>query len=166
MLPARSHQLPIPTESTFVKLSRSAFLKLCATGVVGLAADAELNPGAMLFAASEPAAAAAGVGASFEWARASAVLFQPHVGTVFHARDAAGSAATLHLTRITTRASGPAMEQFSLVFRVAAAGGIVPQGICTFRHDTLGEFDLYLSAIGTSRERACEACFTRYLERT
>jgi len=153
-----------PTETTFVKLSRSAFLKLCATGVAGIVAGADLNPGAIVFAATEVPVPTGDAGARFEWARASAGMFQPHVGAVFHARDAAGSTSALRLERITTRAADGAIEQFSLVFR--SSGGTVPEGICTLHHRTLGELELFLSAIGASRDGACEACFTRYLART
>lgn len=74
--------------------------------------------------------------------------FAPHVGSEFQL-PAAGMACRLVDVGAATSSSGPAGDfvSFSLLF-TAAAGSPVESSVHTLRHDSLGEFDLFLSPVG------------------
>jgi hypothetical protein len=149
-----------------VRVSRGDFLKVCATALVGArAAVRDAVGGGVVHAAAEIMTAPAAPARPFDWTHASAALFQPHVDSVFTARDASGRRERLRLVQVVRHAASPGLEQFSLVFQAPADGAC--HGICTLHHAGLGEFDLFIAPVGASRDRRTyEACFGRYLQRT
>jgi len=147
-----------------VNVSRGDFLKLCATALVGLSADLPSSlGGGVLHAAAARDVTPVDHGARFEWARASASLFEPHVDSIFDAHDENGGVERLRLSRVVRRPA-PGLEQFSLLFDGTAGRAV--HGIVTLRHATLGEFAVYVAPVGAAGDRGtCEACFSRYLGR-
>lgn len=73
--------------------------------------------------------------------------FEPHVGTAFQVRGAAGEAADLELTEASATGQDPRFEQFSLLFSGPAAA-FLPQGTYEFSHPALGSFALFIVPIG------------------
>jgi len=110
------------------------------------------------------AALQAGAG-RFDWTRASAGLFRPHVNTSFSTLSEDGSPTTLVLDRVDEHPCRPGIEQFSLVFHGPAAA--VGYGIYTVRHAALGEFDIFLAPVRARGDRASyEACVSRHVGRS
>jgi hypothetical protein len=153
-----------------VKISRAGFLKVCAAAVVGAGAHAQSLVGDVILqpaAGGQPTAGAAlpaAVG-TFDWTRASAALFRPHVTTSFSTRSEDGSPTTLVLDRVDERPCRPDIEQFALIFNGPAAA--VAYGVYTVRHAALGEFDIFLSPVRASGDRTSyEACVSRHIGRS
>ena len=148
-------------------VSRGDFLKLCAAALVGVSADVRTpwDTAVVHAAAGMTAAPSAAAPAPFDWSRASAAFFRPHVSTVFTARQGDGPPHALRLGRIIERMSGPGMQQFSLLFDGPAADAL--HGTCAISHAVLGDFDLFLAPVRAAHRRvAAEACFSRLPERT
>ena len=153
-----------------MKISRAGFLKVCAAAVVGAGAHVQSLVGDTLLqpaAGGRPIAGAAlqaGAG-RFDWTRASAGLFRPHVNTSFSTLSEDGSPTTLVLDRVDEHPCRPGIEQFSLVFHGTPAA--VGYGIYTVRHAALGEFDIFLAPVRARGDRASyEACVSRHVTRS
>jgi hypothetical protein len=147
-----------------VKVSRASFLKVCAAAVVGAGAHAQSLLGDVVLQAATASALPSAAG-SFDWTRASAALFRPHVTTSFSTLGEDGSPTTLVLDRVDERPCRPDIEQFSLIFHGPAAA--VGYGVYTVRHAALGEFDIFLSPVRASADRASyEACVSRHVGRS
>lgn len=148
-----------------MNVSRSAFLKLCATALIGVGADVRSRlGGSIVEAAAGTVMPPMDAAPRFEWATASAALFRPHLQTTFIARTTAGGHAALVLDRITEQPHRKGVEQFSLLFTTTRER--VEEGLHTLVHPALGEFDLFIAPVGSPRERAVfEACFSRHLPR-
>jgi hypothetical protein len=153
-----------------VKISRAGFLKVCAAAVVGAGAHAQSLVSDVLLqpaVAGQPAAGGAlpAAAGSFDWTRASAALFRPHVTTSFSTLSADGSPTTLVLDRVRELPCGPGFEQFSLIFHGPPAAAV--HGVCAVRHAALGAFDIFLAPIRGSGDRInYEACFSRHVGRS
>ena len=153
-----------------MKISRAGFLKVCAAAVVGAGAHAQSLVGDVLMqpaAAGQPVANGALPAATttFDWTRASAALFRPHVTTSFSTRSEDGSPTTLVLDRVVEHPCRPDIEQFSLIFHGPA--GAVRYGIYPVRHAALGEFDVFLAPVRGSGDRGSyEACVSRHVGRS
>jgi hypothetical protein len=149
-----------------VKISRAGFLKVCAAAVVGAGAHAQSLVGDVLLQPAEGGQPAAGgalpaAAGTFDWTRASAALFRPHVTTSFSTLSEAGSPTTLVLDRVVEHPCRPDIEQFSLIFHGPAAAPV--DGVCAVRHAALGEFDIFLAPVRGSGDRInYEACFSRH----
>jgi hypothetical protein len=146
-----------------VKVSRASFLKVCAAGLAGAGVHAQSLLGdVVLQAAAGAALPAAG---SFDWTRASAALFRPHVTTSFTTISEDGSPTTLVLDRVDERPCRPDIEQFSLLFHGTPAA--VGYGVYTVRHAALGEFDMFLAPVrGQGDQGSYEACVSRHVGRS
>jgi len=81
--------------------------------------------------------------------------------TIFHAAGEAGQVPLL-LAEVVEGQSDRRVHRFSILFH-GAADRPLPQGTYSFRHDTLGEFLLFIvPVVGSNDERIVyEACFTR-----
>jgi hypothetical protein len=153
-----------------VKISRAGFLKVCAAAIVGAGAHAQSLVGDALLqpaACEQPVAGGAQPAAAgtFDWTRASAALFRPHLTTSFSTRSEDGSPTTLVLDRVIEHRCRPDIEQFSLLFHSTAAA--VGDGVHTVRHTALGEFDMFLALVRGQGDRVTyEACFSRHAGRS
>ena len=153
-----------------MKISRAGFLKVCAAAVVGAGAHAQSLVGDVFLqtaAGGQPAAggALAAAAGSFDWTRASAALFRPHLTTSFSTLGEDGSPKTLVLDRVLEQPCGPGIEQFSLIFHGPA--GAVGDGVCTVRHAALGEFDMFLATVrGRGDRGSYQACVSRHVGRS
>ena len=153
-----------------MKISRAGFLKVCAAAVVGAGAHAQSLVGAVLLqpaAGGQPAASGAlpAAAGSFDWTRASAALFRPHLTTSFSTFNTDGLPTTLVLDRVDERPCRPDIEQFSLVFHGTAAA--LGYGVYTVRHAALGELDMFLAPVRGRGDRGTyEACFSRHVGRS
>jgi len=147
-----------------VKVSRGEFLALCGAAVLGAGVDASPLAGAAI----GPAATAdAGPPARFLWEDASGALFRPHVNSPFSVRTALGARLPLVLADVVERPIDSHVQQFSLTFH-GPSGAALPDGIHSFQHSALGEFDLFVVPVGVpnARQTVYEACFSRHVERT
>ena len=81
--------------------------------------------------------------------------------TIFHAAGEAGQV-PLRLAEVVEGQSDRRVQRFSILFH-GAADRMLPQGTYSFRHDTLGEFLLFIvPVVGSNDERIVyEACFNR-----
>jgi hypothetical protein len=84
--------------------------------------------------------------------------FEPLVGEKFTARpsDEGGEATELELelaSCVESPHAQPDHPAFSLFFRVTA-GALLPQQIFTLENDALGEFELFLVAVGPQQYEA------------
>ena len=148
-----------------MKVSRASFLKVCAAAFVGAGAQAQSLLGDVVLQRRRPAAALPSAAGSFDWTRASAALFRPHVTTSFSTLSADGSPTTLVLDRVDEHPCRPDIEQFSLIFHGTAAA--VGYGVYTVRHAALGEFDIFLAPVRARGDRASyEACVSRHVGRS
>jgi hypothetical protein len=146
-----------------VRVSRASFLKVCAAGLVGAGAHAPSLFGDVVLQAA--AVGALPVAAGFDWTRASAALFRPHVATSFTTRSEDGSRTTLVLDRVDEHPCRADIEQFSLLFHGTTAA--VGYGVHTVRHAALGEFDMFLAPVrGRGDRGSYEACVSRYVGRS
>lgn len=147
-----------------MRVSRASFLKVCAAAFVGAGVHAQSPLGDVLLQAAAGGALPAAAG-SFDWLRASAALFRPHLATSFSALSADGSPTTLVLDRVVERPCRPDIEQFSLIFHGTAAAAV--DGVYTVRHAALGEFDIFLAPVRARGDRTSyEACFSRHVGRS
>jgi hypothetical protein len=147
-----------------VKVSRASFLRVCAAACVGAGAHAQSLLGDVVLEAAAGGVLPAAAG-RFDWTRASASLFRPHVATSFSTRSEDGSPTTLVLDRVDESPCGPDIEQFSLLFTGTAAA--VGYGVYTVRHAALGEFDMFLAPVrGRGDRGSYEACFSRHVGRS
>jgi hypothetical protein len=147
-----------------VKVSRASFLKVCAAAFVGAGAHAQSLLGDVVLQAAAGGALPAAAD-SFDWTRASAALFRPHVTTSFSTLSADGSPTTLVLDRVVEHPCRADIEQFSLIFHGTAAA--VVYGVYTVRHAALGEFDIFLAPVRARGDRGSyEACFSRHVGRS
>ena len=148
-----------------MNVSRGDFLKVCAAALLGVNGGVRPAWDIAVHAAGGATEVLPAAGAArFDWTRASAEFFRPHVSTVFAARQGDGPSHPLRLGRVIERMPGPGMQQFSLVFDGPAAAAL--HGTCTISHAVLGEFDLFLSPVRAARGRgAYEACVSRLPER-
>ncbi len=144
-----------------MRVSRGDFLKLCATALVGVGADVRTSlAGDLLIGDAASDSRPSNPAARFDWAHASAALFEPHVDSTFRARGDDGKDEPLRLARVIRLPFTPGVEQFSLVFHARSSPAL--QGIHTLRHATLGEFAVYIAPVGAAQDpHACEACFSR-----
>lgn len=78
----------------------------------------------------------------------SLASFAPHVGTRFFVADVDDLLLTLE-EAVPIGASDD--RSFSLVF-VADGGAAAPQRTYAFRHESLGEFDMFIVPLGPGRE--------------
>jgi uncharacterized protein DUF6916 len=145
-----------------VNVSRTVFLKICGAVLLGRTVDAS-----SLFTSIGGAFSAAAAGwpvAPFRVDEASASVFQPHLNSTFAVRATEGTRLPFVLVRVTERALTPDVEQFSLSFH-APPGTPLPDGTHAFQHGTLGEFDLFIAAVGgvSAPHTVYEACFSRHV---
>jgi hypothetical protein len=148
-----------------VKVSRGNFLKICAAAFVGAGAHAPSLLDDVVLQAAAGGALPAAVDGRFDWTRASAALFRPHVATTFSTLSEDGSPTTLVLDRVDEHPCGPDIEQFSLLFHGTAAA--VGYGVYTVRHAALGEFEMFLAPVRRRGDRGSyEACVSRHLGRS
>jgi len=145
-----------------VKVSRGDFLALCGAAILGAGVDASPLAAAVIGTAD-----AGRPGARFRWEDASGALFRPHVNSPFSVGTAFGARLPLVLAHVAERPIDNHVQQFSLTFH-GPAGAALPDGIHSFQHAALGDFDLFIVPIGVpnGRRTVYEACFSRHVERT
>lgn len=86
--------------------------------------------------------------------------FLPLVHSLFRVRAGAGRVVELELG--AARAEGPDDNPFVLAFR-GRADEFLPQGTYVFQHETLGEFELFVSPVARTVEHfTTEAVFNRW----
>ncbi len=73
--------------------------------------------------------------------------FTGHVNTDFQVMDGRTSACTLRLAEISEHTRSPRQETFSLLF-LGPGDVFLQQGTRRLKHDTLGEFELFLVPVG------------------
>ena len=140
-----------------MKISRAEFLKNCsialAAAFVGGAAKLRWNP----FEGYD-------LVARFRLEDATASFFRRYLNDSFTVRAAGETGTRLILANVDELPVTKNVEQFSLIFH-GAAGKTVPSGTHTFHHPALGNFDLFVVAIGIPNDRRVvyQACFSRHL---
>jgi hypothetical protein len=72
--------------------------------------------------------------------------FEPHVGSMFRA-EAAGDVVPLQLAEVKRGLSTPRVLQFSLFFK-GPLQPFLPQQTVHFKHDVLGDMDLFIVPVG------------------
>ena len=105
--------------------------------------------------------------ARFRLEDASASFFRQYLNDLFTVRPAGRTGTRLVLAKVAELPVTKNVEQFSLMFH-GAAGDTVPDGTHTFQHPALGNFDLFIVAVGIPNDRhvTYQACFSRHLSPT
>jgi len=136
-----------------VKVSRSAFLRLCGAAALGHGVSAA--PWDNAFPPANDACLLS---------EASAARFRLYVNTTFTIRSVPGSAVPLVLAHVIDGPGAPGVQQFSLIFH-GPADAALAHGTHTLRHRSLGTMELFISPVGESsaRRTAYEACFSRHV---
>lgn len=90
--------------------------------------------------------------------------FERTLNTRFWLLDDGGQPYALDLIEVENGYSSPRQEQFSLRFRGESAY-VFPQRIYPLRHNTIGDFDLFLVPIGRDQSGTTyEAVFNRLIQ--
>ena len=93
-------------------------------------------------------------------------MFAENLGTTFELQVTPAQAVALTLVEVRAGRTTPRQEQFALLF----CGPLTTpfwQGLWPIRHETLGQFDLFLVPVGRDEEGCYyEAVFNRLLPRT
>jgi hypothetical protein len=90
-------------------------------------------------------------------------MFEENVNTRFWLVDERSEPYAMDLIELADGHSTPRQEQFSLRFR-GAADKIYPQKIYAMKHDSIGEFELFLVPIGRDESGTFyEAVFNRLI---
>jgi hypothetical protein len=140
-----------------VKVSRANFLKSCSIALagafVGGAAKLRWNP----FEGHQRAA-------RFRLQDATASFFRNYLNDSFTVRPAGEDRTPLVLVKVDECPVTKNVEQFSLIFH-GPAGERVRDGTHSFQHPALGNFELFIVAIGIPNDRRVvyQACFSRHL---
>jgi hypothetical protein len=140
-----------------VSISRSAFLKLCGSALVGAGVDARVAEALM----SDGRPAGRRLSGDLDVQDATASIFLPHVHTAFRLTSASGDRVRVTLAEVAERPVTRNVEQFSLIFH-APRGRALGDGIHSLEHPSLGAFDLFVSRVGAGTRRTVyQACFSR-----
>jgi hypothetical protein len=92
----------------------------------------------------------------------SAPQFAAQLDTAFQVVFEDVAPLTLQLCEVAEVDSGPAQEQFSLLFR-GPGDRVLSQGLCRMQHQRLGELALFLVPIGPDEQgMQYEAVFNRF----
>jgi hypothetical protein len=81
-------------------------------------------------------------------------VFSEQLHTTFQLRIPGAAPLPLELVEVTEKDPSPKVEQFCLVFRGPLTPHL-PQGIYTFEHEKLGEFDLFIVPLGPDSAGMC-----------
>lgn len=143
-----------------MRVSRGAFLKACGALVLGRAAGSFSALTTPAFAAHAPTCSRA----TLRLESASAARFRPHLYSRFTVYTSAGARVPVILSQVVEQPLTPGVEQFSLAFH-APPGAPVLHGTTAFRHDALGEFELFIAPVGaaSAQRTMYEACFSRFV---
>ena len=91
-------------------------------------------------------------------------MFAENLNTRFWLLDERGQSHAMDLIELTNGHSTPGQEQFSLRFR-GDRDWIFPQRIYAMKHDSMGDFDLFLVPIGRDESGTFyEAVFNRLIQ--
>jgi hypothetical protein len=101
--------------------------------------------------------------ARFRLEDTDATFFRQYLNDSFMVQSAGATPTQLVLARIVERPVTKNVEQFALIFH-AAPGQSIPDGTYPFQHAALGDFELFIVAVGIPNERraAYQACFSRH----
>lgn len=90
--------------------------------------------------------------------------FQKVAGTKFEVILAPGNV-QLVLSKVIDHGSTPAHEQFSLIL-LGPGDKFLPQQIYSFRHEAMGELELFLVPVGQENDKSYqyEIIFNRFIE--
>jgi hypothetical protein len=140
-----------------LSISRSAFLRLCGSALVGAGVDVRVAEALM----ADGRSAIHRMSGGFDLKDATASAFLPHVHTVFRLISASGDRVRVTLAEVAERPVSRNVAQFSLIFH-APRGRALPDGIHAFEHPSLGAFDLFVTRVGAGKRRTVyQACFSR-----
>jgi hypothetical protein len=90
-------------------------------------------------------------------------VFEKHLKTKFWLVDKESEPYAIDLLELTNGHSSPRQEQFALHFR-GDRSKVFPQRIYPIKHDSIGEFDLFLVPIGRDETGTFyEAVFNRLI---
>ena len=142
-----------------MRVSRTAFLKVCALASLGSSVEPWAFVGPAAAASSEDVRPSARVQPGSRDATADA--FRPHLRSTFIIRSARGDVRAV-LAKIVERPVTKNVQQFSLIFH-AAAGTVIADGTYDVLHPALGELTMFIVAIGgpSAQRTVAEACFSR-----
>jgi Domain of unknown function (DUF6916) len=91
-------------------------------------------------------------------------IFEENLNTKFWLLDESSEPSAMDLIELANGHSTPRQEQFSLRFR-GDRNKVFPQRIYPMKHDSIGDFDLFLVPIGRdSTGTYYEAVFNRLIE--
>lgn len=91
-------------------------------------------------------------------------MFEQNLNTTFWLLDESAESHPMDLVELTHGYSTPRQEQFSLRFR-GDRNFVFPQRIYPMKHDSIGEFDLFLVPIGRDDTGTFyEAVFNRLIQ--
>ena len=91
-------------------------------------------------------------------------MFEQNLNTKFWLLDESAESHPMDLIELTNGHSSPRQEQFSLRFR-GDRNKVFPQRIYPMKHDSIGDFDLFLVPIGRDESGTYyEAVFNRLID--
>jgi hypothetical protein len=91
-------------------------------------------------------------------------VFTQHINTKFHVKTNEDANVELELIQVSELTVRPRQEEFSLVF-CGPSDTFLGQGVHSFRHDQMGQFDLFIVPIQQDELGFhYEAVFNRFLE--
>ena len=91
-------------------------------------------------------------------------MFERNLDTIFWLLEESAEPYAMDLIELTNGHSSPRQEQFSLRFR-GDRNKVFPQRIYPMKHDSIGEFDLFLVPIGRDESGTYyEAVFNRLIQ--
>jgi hypothetical protein len=91
-------------------------------------------------------------------------MFEQNLNTKFWLLDESAESHPMDLIELTNGHSTPRQEQFSLRFR-GDRNQVFPQRIYPMKHDSIGDFDLFLVPIGRDESGTYyEAVFNRLIQ--
>lgn len=96
--------------------------------------------------------------------RLTKAMFEQNLNTKFWLLDESAQPHVMDLIELTNGHSSPRQEQFSLRFR-GDRNQVFPQRIYPMKHDSIGDFDLFLVPIGRDDAGTYyEAVFNRLID--
>ena len=139
-----------------MKISRLDFVRSCSIALAG----AFVGGAAMRWSPFE----GRGSAARFRLHDVTGSFFRNYLNDSFTVHSATLDRTRLVLVRVDDGPVTKNVEQFSLIFH-GPAGEKVLDGTHSFQHPALGNFDLFIAAIGipNGRRVVYQACFSRHL---
>ena len=91
-------------------------------------------------------------------------MFAENLNTRFQIVDNAEAPLDLVLTRVDEGRTTPTLDHFSILFH-GPTHSFVPQGMCKFKHERLGDLALFLVPVGKDEDGFLyEAVFNRIIQ--